>query len=75
MGVRHSLALRGYGTGRRVGELRWENTFDYGFEATSNGGIHLDESLGQLRLGTSLVYRSTWGIFRLGFVYLDVRRL
>lgn len=75
LGVRHSMSLRGGARARRLGELRWETSLDYGFEATSDGGVELDASLGQLRLGTSLVYRSTWGVFRLGFVYLDVRRL
>lgn len=75
VGLRHSLSLLGHKRTRRFGDLRWETTLDYGFEATADKGIDLEGSLGQLRVGTSLVYRSTWGVFRFGFVYLDVRRL
>lgn len=68
-GLRHSLSLWGFERSRRFGDLRLETTADYGYEAlTPRLGVG---SVGRFRLGTSVAFRNRWGLFRVGFTYLD----
>jgi hypothetical protein len=71
LGARYSLALWGPAKVRRSGELRWE---------TVAGLIYVDASpafspgahpLWGVSVSTGLALRNTWGIFRIGFTFLD----
>lgn len=68
-GLRHSASLWGFERARRLGELRWETTADYGYES-------LEPRIGpgsvaRFQLRTGLAFRNRWGLFRLGLAYLD----
>lgn len=53
-------------------ELRWENEIDLGYESTSPTFGQAFNPLHRWRIGSSLVFRSTWGIFRAGFSFVEV---
>ena len=53
-------------------ELRWENELDVFFEGTSP---HFNEPFNPVRgyrIGTGLLFRTTWGVFRLRIKYEEV---
>ncbi|MCP4663395.1 MAG: hypothetical protein GY856_49020 [bacterium] len=71
--VRHALSLLDGPRTRRWGELRWEQIVKYGYEGTSSDLALADNSIASLRVSSVLVFRNSWGVFRIGLSYLDVR--
>ncbi len=71
LGVRYSVSLWGPRKIRRLGDLRWETVAGLLYVETSP----VFESFGQpvwgVSASTSIALRSSWGIFRIGFAYLD----
>jgi hypothetical protein len=69
--ARYSASLWGFEKSRDQGDLRAEAFVRAGYETTSPsfGG-----PVTQLSAGPSLAFRNGWGVFRLAFTYLDLRR-
>lgn len=72
LSLRHSMALWEAAHHRTPRELRWETTADLGWERTSPSFDLPDNPLERWSLDTALVFRSRWGIFRLGLSFVDV---
>ncbi len=68
LGARYSLSLWGRGRTRRLGELRWETVAGLLYVETSPA---FADPLWGVRLSTGIALRNTWGIFRIGFAFLD----
>jgi hypothetical protein len=71
--VRHSWSLWGPERTRRAGDLRLETSASYGYESTWPSLSFAGNPVRRLAMGSSVVFRNGWGIFRLGFTYLDLR--
>jgi len=71
--VRHALNLLNGPRTSSWGELRWEQTVEYGYEGTSPELGPGDRSLTSLTISSVLVFRNSWGVVRIGVAYLDVR--
>lgn len=54
-------------------DLRWENELDLFSEGTSSSFGQDENPLSGFRLGTGLVFRNSWGVFRVQFNYLDAQ--
>jgi hypothetical protein len=69
--ARYSASLWGFERTRDQGDLRAEAFVRAGYETTSPsfGG-----PLTQLSAGPSVAFRNGWGVFRIAFTYLDIRR-
>jgi hypothetical protein len=69
--TRYSAGLLGFERTRDFGDLRFETFARFGYDTTSPpfGG-----PLTQLSAGSSLVFRNGWGVFRVGFTYLEMQR-
>lgn len=70
--ARHSWSLWSAARTRDAGDLRLETTAAYGYEATTPGLRLAGNPVRRLSAGTAVVFRNGWGIFRLGFTYLDL---
>jgi hypothetical protein len=73
--LRHLVMLYHSKWQQRHRELFWESQVSLGIEGTSSEFEFFDNPLSRLTLSTGLAYRTGWGIFRLGFSYLDLRRV
>ncbi len=65
----HSTDLWGIEKTERIGDFRWENNLEVissHFDSDFFNGSAIDA-----RLTTSLVFRNTWGLLRLSFIYVD----
>ncbi len=71
LGARYSLSLWGPGKIRRRGELRWETLAKLIYLESSPVLSPIAHPLWGLSLSTGIALRNTWGIFRIGFTYLD----
>ena len=71
LGARYSLALWGPATMRRRGELRWETVAGLIYLETSSAFSPAAHPLWGVSLSTGIALRNTWGIFRIGFTFLD----
>lgn len=74
LSLRHAIAVwrpRGSGPAQ---ELWWESSVDFGYETTSFD-FGMNEPLRRFGLTTGLTFRNSWGIFRLGFAFIDVGRV
>ena len=70
--LRHALDLA---FGRHFGgvhEMLWETRLSLGLEGLSPSVGPLEDPLERFSLTTGLAYRTEWGIFRIGFTYLDL---
>jgi hypothetical protein len=69
--ARYSASLWGFERTRDFGDLRFETFARFGYDTTSPsfGG-----PLTQLSAGSSLAFRNGWGVFRVGFTYLEMQR-
>lgn len=74
LGVRYSLALARRAPGRRGGELRWETVASVLYVETSPVFHGPGQPLWGVSASTTLAWRNTWGIFRIGFAVLDFDR-
>ena len=54
-------------------QLRWENRAEVFFAGTSPSFDQLENPYQGFKLGSGLVFRNTWGVFRVELVYIDVR--
>jgi len=72
--LRHLVMLYHSKWQQRHRELFWESQINLGIEGTSSDFQFLDNPLDRVSLSTGLAYRTGWGIFRLGFTYLDLGR-
>ncbi len=72
--LRHAIAVWRPPTADSVQELWWENTVDFGYESTSFD-FGTAEPLRRWRWTTGLTFRNSWGVFRLGFAFVDVGRI
>ncbi len=71
LGARYSLALWGPAKVRRRGELRWETVAGLLYVETSPAFNPVAHPLWGVSLSTGIALRNTWGIFRIGFTFLD----
>ncbi len=71
LGARYSLSLWGPGKIRRLGELRWETVAGLIYIETSPTLSLAAHPLWGLSVSTGIALRNTWGLFRIGFTYLD----
>lgn len=71
LGVRYSVSLWGPRQIRRLGELRWETVAGLLYLETSPVFETFAQPVWGVSASTSLALRSSWGIFRIGFAYLD----
>jgi hypothetical protein len=71
LGARYSLALWGPAKVRRSGELRWETVAGLIYIETSPAFSPAAQPLWGVSLSTGIALRNTWGIFRIGFTFLD----
>ncbi len=69
--ARYSLGLWGPGKIRRLGELRWETIAELIYAESSPVLAPSIHPLWGLSLSTGIALRNTWGIFRIGFTYVD----
>ena len=72
--LRHSMRLWRARRHLDYQELRWENVFEAGHEATSPSLGLLNNPLDRWSFRSSLAFRSTWGVARLGLAVEDVGR-
>lgn len=72
--LRHSVSVWRSQRDLSYQELRWENVAQVGHEETSPNLGLLNNPLDRWSFHTSLVYRSTWGLFRFGLAVEDVGR-
>ncbi|MEE8526476.1 MAG: BamA/TamA family outer membrane protein [Thermoanaerobaculia bacterium] len=72
--LRHAIAVWRPRAGGPAQELWWENTLDFGYEETSFD-LGMAGPLRRWGLTTSLTFRNSWGIFRLGLAFVDVGRI
>ncbi len=70
--ARYSLSLGGRGKTRRLGELRWETVAGLIYLETSSVYAPLADPLWGVRLSSGIALRNTWGIFRIGFAFLEL---
>ncbi len=71
---RHAVNLWRAHHAQRPRELHWENLLEVGYEGTSPD-LDLPENPHQRwSVSTTLALRTSWGIFRFGFSYVDVGR-
>jgi len=67
---RHAVDLMGAKRSRPQRRLRWENGVEYTYsEASATGRTTVDSSAS---FRSELIYRSRWGVFRLGFRLVDI---
>ncbi len=72
--LRHSMRLWRASRHLDYQELLWQNVFEVGHEGTSPSLDLLNNPLDRWSFQSSLVFRSTWGVFRLGLAVEDVGR-
>lgn len=72
--LRHSMRLWRASRQLDYQELLWENVFEVGHEGTSPSLDLLNNPLDRWSFRSSLAFRSTWGVFRLGLAVEDVGR-
>lgn len=72
LSLQHSLALWGAKMNRRFGELRWQNTIAYSHDSLSPALVLDGHPFELYRLSSALVFRGSWGVFRLGLSYLEL---
>ncbi len=70
-GARYSLNLWQPSKLRRRGELRWETVAGLIYVETSPVFSSAAHPLWGVSLSTGIALRNTWGIFRIGFTFLD----
>ncbi len=70
-GARYSLGLWGPGKIRRLGALRWETVAELIYADSSPVLSPTAHPLWGVSLSTGIALRNTWGIFRIGFTYID----
>ncbi len=70
LAARYSLSLWGRGKTQRLGDLRWETVAGLVYLETSPV-YGLTDPLWGVRLSSGIALRNTWGIFRIGFAFLD----
>ncbi len=71
LGMRYSVGLWGPRNTHRLGELRWETLARLIYVETSPALSPSAHPLWGVSLHTGIALRNTWGIFRIGFTYLD----
>ncbi len=71
LGARYSLALWGQGKVRELGELRWETIARLIYVETSPAVSPSVHPLWGVSLSTGVALRNSWGLFRIGFTFLD----
>ena len=54
-------------------EMRWENRIEVLFGGTSPSFDQLENPLRGFQISSGLVFRNTWGVFRIQLSYVDVR--
>lgn len=74
LAIRHSMRVWQAKQDLSYQEVRWENSLEVGHEETTPNLGLLNNPLDRWSFQTSMVFRSTWGVFRLGFTVEDVGR-
>ena len=71
LGVRYSVSLSGPRQIRRLGDLYWEAVAGLLYIETSPVFETFGQPLWGVSASTSIALRNSWGVFRIGFTYLD----
>ena len=71
LGVRYSLSLWSPAKSRRLGELRWETVAGLIYVETSPAFDPALHPLWGVSASSSIAWRNSWGVFRIGLTYLD----
>ena len=71
LGARYSVGLWGPAMVRQLGELRWETVAELIYVETSPVVSTAAHPLWGVSLSTGIALRNTWGLFRIGFTFLD----
>ncbi len=71
LGARYALGLWGPGRIRRLGELRWETVAELIYADSSPVLSPSAHPLWGVSLSTGIALRNAWGIFRIGFTFID----
>lgn len=72
--ARHSMSLWGHRPTRERGDFRLETTLEFGYDRTSPDLELPDNPLYRKSITTSLVFRNSWGLFRVSFQVADYGR-
>ena len=69
--IRHTFKLKEAGSTHR-GQIYWENTLGTAWEGTSPDLGQLQSSLRRIEVSSVVVFRTTWGVVRLGVRWTDL---
>ena len=72
--ARHSLSLWGAAKTRDRGDLRLEHTLEFGYDRVSPDLDLAENPLYRKSFTSSLVFRNSWGLFRLSLQIADYGR-